>query len=72
MRECVFRYSEEKERALIQFVKTGIQDDQYIQVREGLDTGKAVITAPYDAVSKELKDSSRVKEVSKEVLFEGS
>lgn len=72
MRESVFSYDEEEEKALLQFIQTGIQDDQHIEVREGLDTGQAVVTAPYDAVSKELKDSSNVKEVPREVLFEGS
>ncbi len=72
MRESVFRYDEEEQKALLQFVRTGIQDDRFIQVNEGLDTGEVVITAPYDAVSKDLKDSSRVKKVQKEVLFEGS
>lgn len=50
-------------------VKTEIQDINYIQVVEGINAGDEIVTAPYDVVSKQLKDSSKVKVVSKEELL---
>lgn len=52
-------------------VKTGIQDINYIEITSGLKAGDEVITAPYSAVSRDLKDGMKVKVVTKEVLFEG-
>jgi len=51
-------------------VKTGVQDINYIEILSGLKEGDKVITAPYAAVSKELKDGMKVKEVTREELFE--
>lgn len=50
-------------------VKTGIQDNTSIEILEGLENGDEVIVAPYNAVSKTLKDSMQVKVVSEEELF---
>jgi HlyD family secretion protein len=50
-------------------VKTGIQDDKYIQITDGLDEGEQVVSAPYSAISKDLKDSSSVKVVPKDQVF---
>jgi len=50
-------------------VKTGIQDNTYIQVTEGLKEGQEVITAPYRAVSKKLKDGDKVKKVDTKDLY---
>lgn len=51
-------------------VVTGIQDINYIEIKEGLTAGLQVITGPYDVVSKTLKDSIEVKVVDKKDLFE--
>ncbi len=51
-------------------VKTGIQDINHIEIKEGLKEGDEVITGPYDIVSKTLKDGSEVKVVDKKELFE--
>lgn len=51
-------------------VKTGIQDINYIEVTSGLNAGDEVVTGPYNAVSKTLKDGNKVKVVPKEKLFE--
>ena len=51
-------------------VKTGIQDINYIQVKEGLKEGDEVITGPYDAVSKTLKEGEQVKKVDKKDLYD--
>ncbi len=71
LRECVFRYQENESVVLRNFIRTGIQDDRFIQVKEGIDTGQAVITGPYDAISKDLRDSVKVKKVPREALFQG-
>jgi HlyD family secretion protein len=51
-------------------VKSGIQDINYIEILNGLTAGQEVVTGPYDAISKTLKDGTKVKIVSKEKLFE--
>ncbi len=51
-------------------VKSGIQDINYIEVLSGLKEGEEVITDPYTAVSKTLKDGMKVKVVPKDKLFE--
>ena len=50
-------------------VKTGIQDNLYIQVLEGLSLEDVVVKAPYSAISKELEDGDSVTEVDEEDLF---
>lgn len=50
-------------------VKTGIQDNMYIQVTEGVKEGQEIITAPYRAVSKKLKDGDKVKKTDTKDLY---
>lgn len=50
-------------------VKTGIQDNTYIQIIDGLKEGQEVITAPYRAVSKKLKEGDKVKKVEAKDLY---
>lgn len=50
-------------------VKTGIQDNTIIQVLEGLEEGQEVITGPYTAVSKTLKNHDAVEKTEKKDLF---
>lgn len=50
-------------------VKTGIQDINYIEIKEGLKEGEEVVTGPYDAVSKTLKVGTKIKIVDKKDLF---
>ncbi len=40
-------------------VKTGIQDDSFIQLTEGLQDGEEVVIGPYDAVSRKLKSGDK-------------
>ncbi len=49
-------------------VKTDIQDINFIEIKEGIKAGDKVVTGPYDVVSKQLKDSSKVKVVTKDEL----
>ena len=51
-------------------VKTGIQDINYIEILNGLNAGDEIVTGPYNAVSKTLKDGNKVKVVPKDKLFE--
>jgi len=46
-------------------VKTGIQDNEYIQVLEGLNVGDEVITGPYSTVSRKLKNGLAVERKKK-------
>ncbi len=41
-------------------VKTGIQDDEYIQIIKGLDVGEEIVTGPYKIVSKKLKEGDKI------------
>jgi HlyD family secretion protein len=66
-RACVFVLKDNK--AKIVFVKTGIQDNEYIQITEGLTNKDEVITAPYGAISKRLYHYATVKKVDKDKLF---
>lgn len=51
-------------------VKTGIQDNQYIEIIEGLTGDEDVVTAPYSAISRKLKDKTLIKKAKKkEDLF---
>ncbi len=68
--ECVFVTSADGKEALIRFVKTGIQDDKYIQIVSGLKKGEKVIDAPYTAISKLLENKKHIKVVTKEELYE--
>jgi HlyD family secretion protein len=57
------------ERALAKDVKTGIQDNSYIEIVSGVSEGDRVISAPFSAISKKLSDSSLVEIVKKDDLF---
>ena len=67
--EVVFVLQADKKVKRIK-VKTDIQDINYIEVLEGLQEGNEVITAPYNVISKTLKDGMKVQVVSKDKLFE--
>ena len=65
--EYVFVYVDGK--AKLRKVTTGIQNNTFIQITEGLKAGDEVIVAPYRAVSKTLKNNDEVEKVDKEDLF---
>lgn len=50
-------------------VRTGIQDNSYIEITSGIREGDQVISAPFSAISKKLSDSTLVQIVKKEELF---
>lgn len=69
MTECVFLV--EKGKARLRPVKIGIQDTKYVEIKEGMKENEEVITAPYSAISKMLKDGDPVEVTKKEMLFGG-
>ena len=42
-------------------VKTGISDDKYIEVLEGLQPDQVIVKGPYKAISKELEEGTIIK-----------
>jgi HlyD family secretion protein len=55
--------------ALAKDVKTGIQDNSYIEILSGASVNDRVISAPFSAISKKLSDSTLIEIVKKEELF---
>jgi len=55
--------------ALAKDVKTGIQDNSYIEILSGIAVKDRVVSAPYSAISKKLSDSTLIEVVKKEVLY---
>ncbi len=58
--EVVFVVEEGDTVNMVQ-VKTGIQDDEYIEIVSGVSEGQEVVTGPYSAVSKKLKQGDHIK-----------
>lgn len=65
----VFVVSEGK--AWMKAVETGIQDNNYIEVTEGLEPDAEIIIAPYSAISRQLRNDLPVEIVSEDELFGG-
>ncbi len=59
LKEVVFVVSADTVR--MAEVKTGIQDDEYIQVLSGLKVGEEVVSGPYTAISRKLKQGERIQ-----------
>ncbi len=59
----------EKNIAVMRKVKTGIQDNNYIEIKEGLKDGEQIVSGPYTAVSKTLKNRQKIKVVSKTEIY---
>ncbi len=69
---------EEKEEVIFVFnqgkvyktpVKTGIQDKDHIEILEGIKENDEIVTAPFNAINKTLKDSMSVQKVDEKELF---
>ena len=67
VKEYVFVYSGGKVKQVL--VTTGIQDDTYILVKSGLKGNEEIVSGPFTAISKSLKDGAMVEKVDKEKLF---
>jgi len=55
--------------ALAKDVKTGVQDNNYIEILSGVKLNDRVISAPFSAISKKMSDSTLIEVVKKEELF---
>lgn len=65
--EVVFIVENGKARMVT--VKTGIQDDEYIEIKDGLKGEEQVITGPFSSISRLLKNGDAVTVVDKSELF---
>ncbi len=61
IQEIVFLY-EGADTVSTRVVTTGIQDDDYIQVKTGLAEGDKLVVGPYSAISRKLEEGSEVYE----------
>jgi len=68
LREVVFVCEKGDTIQMIE-VKTGIQDDSYIEIITGLKKGAKVVSAPYSLIFKKLKQGDKVIVVKEEELF---
>lgn len=66
-KEVVFVY--ENGRAVQKEVKSGIQDNNFIEITEGLTEKDVVIKAPFDVISKKLENGSTVNKVKESELY---
>ncbi|CAM4159310.1 HlyD family secretion protein [Pedobacter westerhofensis] len=67
IKQYVYTYAEGKVKQVE--VVTGIQNDQYIQIKKGLKAGTEVISGPYSAIQNKLKDGMKVEKTTKDKLF---
>ncbi|NVO08666.1 MAG: efflux RND transporter periplasmic adaptor subunit [Bacteroidales bacterium] len=67
LKEIVFIARKDSSKMVV--VKTGIQDNQYIEIMEGLKGDEDIISAPFSAISRKLKDGKLIKKVAKDKLF---
>ncbi len=56
----VIVFIKNKDRAKMETVKTGISDDGYIEIKDGLKEGDEVISGSFQAISKLLEDGSLI------------
>lgn len=66
VKEYVFVFDAKTSKVKQVEVTTGIQDDTYIRILTGLKDGQEVVTRPFNAISKTLKDGDVVEKVAKE------
>jgi len=57
----VFVRNQSTDVAEIRVVKTGIQDDKFIQITEGVADEEEIITGPYEVVAQSLKPGDKIK-----------
>lgn len=51
----------ENQKAVMKEVKTGLSDDNFIEIKSGLEGGEQVVSGSYKAISRELSDGSTVR-----------
>lgn len=68
MKEVVFVY---KDGMVYQrFVKTGIQDTKFIEIKEGIEEGEEIVSSPFNLISKILRDKMAVEKVPVHELYQ--
>jgi HlyD family secretion protein len=67
MQEYVFVYKDGVVKMVP--VVSGIQDSNHIEIKSGIEVGDQVVTGPFRAVSRSLKDGDKVITVSRSELF---
>jgi len=67
MKEIVFIAKGDSAKMVV--VKTGIQDNSFIEIKEGLIGDEDIISAPFSAISRKLNDGKLIKKVQKDKLF---
>ncbi len=70
LRQVVFCYKPDTKKVVLRDVTTGIQDNQNIQITNGLKLHEQVVILPYGVISKILKDNLNVSTTTKEKLLE--
>lgn len=70
IRQVVFVVDPKTGTVALRDVKTGLQDNKYIEITDGLQEGEEVVTAPYGAIARTLSDKTKVQVVDKSKLFE--
>jgi len=68
MAEYVFVLNADNKVTLTK-VKTGVQDNRYIEIKEGVTNGQVVVEGPYNTISKTLQDGMKVRVTTKEDMF---
>ncbi len=61
IKEVIFAMVEGADTVRMVEVKTGIQDDTYIEILEGLTEGDEIVTGPYSAISRKLESGTAVR-----------
>lgn len=70
IRQVVFVYHPETNEVSIRDVKTGIQDNEFIQITNGLKQGEMVVSSPYSVIARQLEDKKKVRVVDKKQLWD--
>ncbi len=70
IRQVVFVYNPKTETVALRDVKTGLQDNKYLEITDGLKEDEQVVVAPYGSIARILNDKTKVKVVDKDKLFE--
>ncbi len=70
VRQVVFVYDSKTQQVSLRDVKTGLQDNTYLEITDGLKESEEVVVAPYGAIARLLSDKSKVKSVGKDQLFD--
>ncbi len=65
--ECLFLLDGNK--VVKRLVSTGVQDNKYIQILEGLSEGEEVVAGPYTVIAKKLENGDEVEQVAKDELY---